>query len=187
MIVQDNDPRVEASFSLKNRIARVAWGMVWLLLCRYSPRPAHRWRALILRLFGAKLGQDVHVYPKVTVWAPWQLSIGNRVGIADGAVIYNMAACDIADNAVISQEAYLCGGTHDIDSDNFQLIARPIRIGRDAWVCARAFIGPGVTVPEGCVIGAQAVVMKSPKEPWSVWSGNPAVRIRERKQGVRKA
>lgn len=180
MILQGNDPTTEPSFTLGNRAARALWGAVWLLLFRPSPRPAHAWRRCLLRLFGARIGPHVHVYPGARVWAPWQLDIGARVGIGDGAQLYNMGPLRIGAQAVISQGAHLCGGTHDIDSSNFQLVARPIEIGEHAWVCAEAFVGPGVCIAPGCVVGARSVVMKSIEEPWSVWAGHPAQRIRQR-------
>lgn len=182
MIIQGSDPYTQPSFSLGNRMARGLWGVVWLIFFCPSPRPLHAWRRLLLRLFGTKLGKHVHVYPNVKVWAPWQLIIGDRVGIADGVTLYNMALMEIGDHCVVSQGAHLCGGTHDIDSANFQLVAKPIKLEKNVWVCAEAFIGPGVTIAEGCVVGARAVVVKSIVEPWSVWVGNPAVKKRMRKR-----
>ena len=163
-------------------MARALWGLVWLLLIRPSPRPLHRWRAFWLRCFGAKLGAHVHIHGSVKVWAPWQLTVGNRVGIGEGARLYNMGPLTIADDAVVSQGAHLCGGTHDHHSANFQLQARPIHIGPRAWVCTEAFIGPGVQVPEGCVVGARAVLMRSPDQGWTVWAGNPARQVGLRRQ-----
>jgi putative colanic acid biosynthesis acetyltransferase WcaF len=182
MIIQGNDPYTQPSFSLGNRMARGLWGVVWLLFFRPSPRPLHAWRRLLLCLFGAKLGKHVHVYPNVKIWAPWQLVIGDKVGIADGVTLYNMAQIEIGDHCVVSQGAHLCGGTHDIDSANFQLVAKPIKLEKNVWVCAEAFIGPDVTLAEGCVVGARAVVVKSIAEPWSVWVGNPAIKKRMRKR-----
>ena len=181
MIIQGNDPYTQPSFSKSNRIARLAWNIAWITLFRFSPRPFHVWRSLLLRLFGAKLGKNVHVYPNVSIWAPWHLSIDDRVGIANGAIIYNMAPIHIGSNAVISQGAHLCAGSHNIDSPNFQLITAEINIGSHAWICADAFIGPGVNIAEGCVVGARGVLMRNIDEPWSVWSGNPAARRRIRK------
>lgn len=163
------------------------WGVTWLLLFKPSPRICHHWRAFLLRLFGAKLGEHVHVYPSAKIWAPWNLIIGNHVGIADGTTIYSMALIQIGDYCVISQGAHLCAGSHDIDSANFQLIAAPIVIAPYTWVCAEAFIGPRVSIAEGCVLGARAVVMKSIDQAWSVWAGNPAQYKRERHPAARHA
>jgi len=183
MIIQGNDPFTQPSFSLYNRMLRGVWGIVWLLLFRPSPRPFHAWRRMLLRLFGARLGKCVNVHAGVKIWAPWMLSIGNHVGIAGGVTLYNMAPMTIGDYCVVSQGAHLCGGSHDIDSSNFQLVAKPITLEKNVWVCAEAFVGPGVTVAEGCVLGARAVVVKSITDPWSVWAGNPAVMKRMRKRG----
>ena len=183
MIIQGNDPYTQPSFSLGNRFTRALWSFVWLLLFRPSPRSFHAWRSMLLRLFGAQLGEKVHVYPNVKIWLPSLLVMGNRVGIADGVTLYNMATIHIGDNCVVSQGAHLCAGTHDIDSVNFQLIAKPITLKAEVWVCAEAFIGPGVTIAEGCVLGARAVVVKCITDPWTVWAGNPATMKRMRRKG----
>lgn len=174
MIIERNDPFTQPSFSLGNRAARAAWGVVWLLLFRPSPKPLHAWRRGLLKAFGAQLGDDVNVHANVRIWAPWQLRIGNRVGVANGVTLYNMALMEIGDGCVISQGAHLCGGSHDIQSPNFQLIARPIALGAHVWICADAFVGLGVRIAPGCVVGARSVVMKDIQEPWTVWAGNPA-------------
>jgi len=182
MIIQGNDPYTQPSFSMQNRIMRVIWEVVWLILFRTSPRPFHMWRRFLLRLFGAKLGKYVNVYPTVKIWAPWALDIGSFVGVADGVTLYNISSITIGDHCVISQGAHLCTGSHDIDSSNFQLIAKPISLESSVWVCAEAFVGPGVRLAEGCVLCARAVVVKSIVEPWTVWAGNPAVMKRLRKR-----
>ena len=181
MILQGNQPYTEASFTLKNRVARQLWNLVWLLLFRPSPRPLHAWRALLLRLFGATLGRQDHIYPGVKVWAPWNLRIGDHVGVADGVTLYNMALIDIGDYAVVSQGAHLCGGTHDHHSANFQLYALPIHVGAHAWICAEAFIAPGVTVAEGAVVGARSVVTRSLADAWTVYAGNPCKPVGKRR------
>lgn len=182
MIIQGNDTFHQPSFSLSHRIKRQLWNIVQAVLFRTSPRPFHKWRALLLRLFGAKLGKNCHVYPGVKVWAPWNLRLGDSVGIADGVTLYCVDRIEIGDYTVISQGAHLCGGTHDYNSENFQLVAKPIVIGRRAWVCAEAFIHPGVVVPEGVIVGARAVVNKSLPLPWKVYAGNPCRQVAERKQ-----
>lgn len=180
MILQGNDPYRRPSFSLANRFMRTVWGAAYLLLFRISPRPFHVWRVLLLRIFGAQIGKGCHIYPSVKVWAPWNLLLGDHVGVADGVTLYCMDKISIGDYAVVSQGAHLCGGTHDYNSENFQLIAKPIVIGAHAWVCAEAFIHPGVLVPEGAVIGARAVVTKSPSMPYSVYAGNPCRQVATR-------
>lgn len=181
-MIQGNDPYRNASFTLGHRLRRFVWNSVYALLFRTSPRPCHVWRACLLRLFGARLGQGCHVYPAVKVWAPWNMRLGNYVGIADGVTLYCMDRIEIGDYAVISQGAYLCGGTHDYNSANFQLVIKPILIGTRAWVCAEVFIHPGVVVPDGAVVGARAVVTRSLVEPWAVYAGSPCRQVGTRQR-----
>jgi putative colanic acid biosynthesis acetyltransferase WcaF len=180
MIIQNNDPYREPSFTLKNRLIRQVWNTVWLFLFRLSPRSFHFWRLFLLRLFGAQIGDGCHVYPNVKVWAPWNVILGNFVGVADGVTLYSMEKINIGDYAIISQGAHLCGGTHDYNSKNFQLVAKPITIGKYAWICAEAFIHPGVELPDGVVIGARSVVTKSVTSPWGVYAGNPCRQVATR-------
>jgi putative colanic acid biosynthesis acetyltransferase WcaF len=181
VILQGVDSRTGPSFSLGNRIARGLWGVVWLLAFRPSPRPAHAWRVMLLRLFGAQIGRHFHIHSSCRVWAPWQFKAGDHVGVGEGVNFYNMGAMSIGSNAVISQGAHLCGGTHDYTAANFQLQAMPITVGERAWICAEAFIGPGVNVPEGCVVGARGVLTKTPIEgAWGVYAGNPAKFVKPR-------
>lgn len=183
-IIQDSNPFLGPSFTPLNRILRQCWNIVYVLVFRFSPRPLHAWRAAILRLFGARLGHGCHVYPSAKIWAPWNLTLGHHVGIADGATLYNMDTIQIGDFAVISQGAHLCGGTHDYNSENFQLIARPIIIGAYAWICAEAFIHPGVVIPEGAVVGARAVATRSLPHEWAVYAGHPCQEVRKRTRNV---
>ncbi|MFC3198964.1 WcaF family extracellular polysaccharide biosynthesis acetyltransferase [Parapedobacter deserti] len=168
----NTDTHTGPSFSLQNRLTRAVWGAVYILFFRYSPRPLHGWRSLLLRLFGAKIGKDVHVYPAVKVWAPWNIEIGDESGVANGANLYSQGRIIIGRRAVISQGAYLCTGTHDYTKKGFPLIAKPIVIEDYAWVAAEAFVHPGVTVAEGSVVGARSVVTKNTL-PWTVCSGFP--------------
>ena len=170
-----------ATFTVANRLKRVVWGFAYTVLFRPSPRPAHRWRASLLRLFGATIGQGVHVYPKVKIWAPWNLMIGDDVGVGDDATLYSMATITIGARATVSQGAYLCCGTHDYNDPTMQLITKPIAVGAEAWVCAEAFVCPGVTIGEGGVVGARAVVSKNIPD-WTVWAGNPCVQRGTRKR-----
>lgn len=178
-IVQ-GDARTGPSFRFRNRALRALWGLVQHSLFRYSPRPLHGFRATLLRLFGARLGEGCHFYPGVRVWAPWQLTAGERCGVGDGVTLYTMAPITLGARVVISQGAHLCAGTHDYESPGFQLYARPIVIEADAWLCAECFIGPGVRVGEGAVLGARGVAVRD-LEPWTVYAGNPCRAVKQRR------
>lgn len=176
-----HDPYQTPVVSLQNRIARLLWQFVYLSLFRTSPRPMHAWRALLLRLFGAKLGPNCHVYPKAVIWAPWNLFCEDVVAIANDAIIYNPSLITLKSHCTISQHAYLCGATHDYDDPAFPMISKPINIGRYAWICARATVQMGVTVGDGAVLGLGSVTSKD-LEPWTIYAGIPAKKIKERKK-----
>lgn len=176
------DPYLLPSMSLRNRAARAVWGIAHLLLVRPTPRPLHAWRAGIYRLFGARLGPHCRIYPRAEVWAPWNLICEDAVAIANGAVIYNALPMRLASHSTVSQDAYLCGSTHDFDDPAFPMVSAPISIGRYAWICARAVVGPGVNVAEGAVLGLASVTMRD-LEAWTVYAGMPARPLRQRRRG----
>jgi putative colanic acid biosynthesis acetyltransferase WcaF len=175
------DPYLRPAFSTGNRLRRLAWMVCWALLYRTSPRPFHAWRSLLLRLFGATLGPNCHFYPSSRVWAPWNLRCEESVAAGDGAEIYNPAPMHFGSHAILSQQAYLCGATHDYDDPAFPLLAFEMRIGAYAWVCARACVAPGVNLGEGAVLGLASVAAKD-LEPWTIYAGSPAVAIKSRKR-----
>ncbi len=167
------------SFSLRNRVARLIWNGVYLLLFRYSPRPLHAWRRMLLRLFGARVGRDVHVYPGAKFWAPWNVELADECGIANGVLVYSQGRITIGVRTVISQGVNICSGTHDYTKKGFPLITKPIVIGKYVWIAAEAFIHPGVTIGEGCVVGARSVVTQN-MPPWMVCAGHPCKPLKER-------
>jgi putative colanic acid biosynthesis acetyltransferase WcaF len=136
-------------------------------------------RNLLLRAFGAHLPLHVMVYPSAKVFAPWNLVMGRYSCIGPKVEIYNKATVELGDNCVISQGAKLYTASHDITSPTHDLIIAPITIEKQSWIAADAFIGMGVTIGEGAVVGARAAVFKD-VEPWTVVGGNPAKFIKKR-------
>ena len=168
-----------SELSFWNKVGRVLWGAVWLFLFRPSPRPLFCWRRFLLRLFGAKVSRGVRVYPSTRIWAPWRLELQEYSSAGDGTELYNVAPIVLEPYCSVSQHCFLCTGSHDHRYLGRPLTSKPIRIGRHAWVTACVFIAPGVTVGEGAVCGARAVVVKD-VEPWTVVAGNPAKVIGKR-------
>ena len=173
------DPYLRPAFSFRDRLRRLNWNICWVLLYRTSPRPLHSWRSFLLRCFGAKMGANCHFYPRSKVWAPWNLICADQVTAADGVEIYNPAPVTLGSHAILSQDAYLCGATHDYDDPEFPLIAFAMQIGAYSWVCARASVAPGANVGEGAVLGLGSVATRD-LEPWTVYAGVPAVKVKER-------
>jgi len=175
------DPYARPAFPAGNRMARLLWNVTWAIFYRLSPRPLFAWRAMLLRIFGAKLGRTCKFYPSSRVWAPWNLVCEDLVAVGDGAEIYNPAPVRLGSHAILSQQAYLCGATHDFDDPAFPLLAYTMEVGPYAWVCARACVAPGVNVGAGAVLGLASVATRD-LEPWGVYGGVPATKVKERKR-----
>lgn len=177
---QSNPREGGPSFSLKHRLLRLVWGIVWGLSGRWTPVPLHGWRRFLLRCFGAQIDRTAKVYPGVNVWYPPNLTMAPYACLASNVNCYCMDRIELGKYALVSQGAHLCAGSHDIDNPEFQLFTKPILIADNAWVAAEAFVGPGVTVGEYAVLGARAVTFKN-LAAMTVYAGNPAKPLRQRR------
>lgn len=188
MILANNKPFEGASFTLGNRLARFSWQLVWSLLFRPTPPAMHAWRCWLLGCFGARIGAGCHIYSDARIWAPWNLHMAAKACLGPRVICYSIAPIHLSERVVVSQGAHLCTGSHDYSLESFPLFAKPISIGADAWICAEAFIGPGVNIGEGAVIGARSVVTQS-QPAWMVCAGNPArpLKQREHPRSIRNA
>ncbi len=174
-----NENRSSRKYSRKEMVARLLWGVVRPFF-HFSPRPFFGWRRSLLRLFGAKIGKEVHIYNSAIIYMPWNLEIGDWSSIGEHAFIYSLGKITIGSKTTISHRAHLCAGTHDYTSKTLPLLKLPLKI-RDSsvWICTDAFIGPGVAIGEGAVVGARSVVVKD-VEAWTVVGGNPARPLKKR-------
>ena len=183
--MQDQYTLVGTSFSTRNRLGRMLWAVVGGIFFRCSPRSFHGWRSFLLRCFGAKVGKGVTIFPQVKVWAPWNLDLRYECVIANNVNLYSQGKITIGCQAIISQGAHICAGTHDYNKPDFPLVTGPIFIGDQAWVAAEAFIHPGIAIGKGCVIGARSVVTKDMPE-WMVCAGHPCKPIKPRDLAFKK-
>ncbi len=169
--------------SLKCKIARMLWNIVWIFLFRPTPDRGLvffvRWRIILLRLFGAKIGKHCALRNSVKIWQPWNLEIGDWVALSEDCDIYSVDKIHIGDRSTISRGVFLCCASHDVTSPIMELTYAPITIGCDAWIAGRAIILPGIDIGNGAVVAAGSVVTKS-VEPWTVVGGNPAKFIKKR-------
>jgi putative colanic acid biosynthesis acetyltransferase WcaF len=168
------------SFGLGLRVRRVIWSLLWTSLAAWTPPQFSPWRILLLKLFGARIHPGAAIAASVRVWLPRNLEMGPCASIGPGVDCYNMAPIKIGARSVVSQRAFLCAGTHDISDERFPLRVRPIVIGDDVWVASEAFVGPGVHIGNGCVLGARGCAFEDLTE-WTVYRGNPATIVKQRK------
>lgn len=168
------------TLSRKHQIIRLLWTVTWSLFAKPLPRSiGSGWKRFLLKLFGAQIDSTAVVYSSAKIYYPPNLIMEKYSCIASDVDCYNVAPVRIGANATVSQGAFLCTASHDITDPHNRLITAPIIIENQAWIAAAAFIGMGVTIGEGAVIGARAAVFKD-VEPWTVVGGNPAKFIKKR-------
>lgn len=149
-----------------------------LLAARWLPGSA--WRVLLLRWFGARIGDGCRLKPGLRVKFPWRLQVGHHCWLAEDAWIDNLAPICLGDRVCISQGAYLCTGNHDFCAAEFDLRLGPISIGSDSWIAAQAVLAPGTEIGAGAVVALGAVV--SGRVPaYAIVRGNPAEVVGQRR------
>lgn len=168
-------------FSLREKMGRFAWELIWALFCAWTPKPLNGWRLFWLKCFGATVEGKPFVHQNARIQIPWNLTLRDRSCLGDRANAYSLGEIELAEGSTVAQEAYLCTGTHDFDHPALHLRVAKITIGPDAFVSARAFIMPGIVVGEGAIVGACSVVTKD-VSPWMIVAGNPAREIGRRRE-----
>jgi putative colanic acid biosynthesis acetyltransferase WcaF len=171
--------RCPSPHGLRNRLSRAGWAVAYHLLFRPSPRPFHAWRRFLLRRFGARLGRNARVFSSARIWAPWNLRMGDHSTIGPYVDCYCVAPVCIGSQSVISQYCFLCTASHDFEKPRRPLRAIPITIGGQVWLAADVFVGPGVAIGEGTVVGARSSVFRD-LPSWRICIGTPARPVRER-------
>ena len=182
MMIELNLTNYKNRHSLTGMIARALWNIVWTILFRSTPAHSkvfNKWRIFLLRCFGAKIGTGCVVKSNCEIWQPWNLEIGDYVALSERVICYTVDRIKIGSQTTVSREAFLCCAGHDIASPIMELTYAPIIIGANCWVAGRAIVMPGVSIGDGAVVAAGAVVTKN-VEPWTVVGGNPAKFIKKR-------
>lgn len=182
-LVQDLSKfKVPAGFRGRSAFYVQFWWIVQSSLFRLSPQFAYRYRAMLLRLFGAKVGSNTIIRPSVTITYPWKITLGDNCWIGDDAVLYSLGNITIGKNAVVSQKSYLCAADHDYRKIDFEIRSRSINIGPESWIATDVFVGPGVNVGARSVVGARSSVFRD--IPDDVVAAGTPCRILGRRSGL---
>lgn len=167
-------------FSTNEKIGRALWVLVENTLFRFSPKRADRFRAALLKRFGATIHGTPEVLRRtVRVEVPWNIELGDQCQIGDHARLYSLGKITIGARTVVSQYAHLCAGTHDFTDTDFPLRRVPISVGERCWIATDVYVAPGVTISDGVVVGARSNVVKD-LPAWQICVGSPAKPIRHR-------
>lgn len=166
-------------YGLGERLARLLWAVTSCCLFRPVPKLFGFWHRFLLRLFGARLGKGVLIYPSARIFLPWRVRMGDYSILGPDVLLYSLGHVEIGRHTVISMRASVYAGTHDYTDPRMPLIRSPVTIGEGCWICAEAYIGPGVRVGDGSVVGARSVVVKD-LPPHMVCAGHPCVPIKPR-------
>jgi len=169
----------DSPWSYKQRLKMLLWEYVWDIFCVWTPKPANAWRIFWLKAFGAKIYGCPFVHQRARIQIPWNLTMHDRACLGDRANAYTLGQIEIFEHATVGQEVYLSTGTHAFNKETMNLITSKITIKANAFIGARAFVLPGITIGEFAIVGACSVVTKD-VEAWTVVGGNPAKFIKKR-------
>jgi putative colanic acid biosynthesis acetyltransferase WcaF len=175
LFAYDNHPYSPGGSAFK----RALWHFANALIFKSSLFPFYGLKNNLLRLFGAKVGHNVKIKPAVNIKYPWLLSIGNEVWIGEKVWIDNLVMITIGSNVCISQGATLLTGSHNYKKNTFDLITGHVILEDGVWIGAGAIINQGVTAASHSVLCSGSIATKN-LEPYAVYQGNPAVKVRNR-------
>ncbi|QJD88432.1 colanic acid biosynthesis acetyltransferase WcaF [Cohnella herbarum] len=163
----------------RNGIVALLWWFIQGTLFRWSLQPMYGWRNWLLRLFGADIGTGVKIRPSARFTYPWKVKVGEHSWIGDHAELYSLDTITIGKHCVVSQNGYLCTGSHKMDDPAFSLVIKPIRIEDGAWIASDVFVYPGVTIGTMAVVAARSTVLHDIPGN-EVHAGTPAKYIKMR-------
>ncbi len=176
---QKQESQFASPWKASDRFRRVLWEICWTLFCVWTPKPLNEWRLFWLRVFDARIDGTPFVHQRARIAIPWNLTLHDRACLGDRANAYTLGEIEIGARATVAQEVYLSTGSHDFSRTQIPLVTAKIDIGEDAFVGARAFVLPGVTIGARSVIGACSVVTRNvPEDVFA--AGNPCKVLRSR-------
>lgn len=162
----------------KNVLVRLIWYFCNALFMK-GAIPGSSWRTGLLKLFGAKIGKNVVIKPCVNIKYPWHLEVGEYTWIGEKVWIDNLGKVSIGKNCCISQGALLICGNHNYKKQTFDLMVGEIVLEDGVWIGAKALVAGGSICKSHAVLTAGSVASKV-LEPFSIYSGNPSVKIKDR-------
>jgi len=177
------DFKVPEGFRGRSKVFVQFWWIVQGTLFRWSPQGFFGWRRFLLRSFGAKIGTRVAIRSSVQITYPWKVSIGNNSWIGDDCTLYSLGEINIGNNVAVAHKVYFNTGGHDYTKITFDIFAQPINVEDECWITNDCYIGPGVTIGFGSIVGARSTVLKS-MPSGKICYGSPAKPVRDRLRNI---
>jgi putative colanic acid biosynthesis acetyltransferase WcaF len=171
--------RLPPGFRGKGALFVQLWWLVQALLVKPLPQVCYPLRRLLLRAFGARIGEGVRIRPGVEITFPWKVTIGDNAWIGDDVILYSLGPIAIGAHTVISQKSYICAADHDYSDVTFPIRERPITIGEQVWIASDVWVGPGVCIADGTVVGARSTVTND-LPAGMICVGSPCTSIKRR-------
>jgi len=165
--------------SLRSFVGSRIGGVEMAVAAFASRLPVHALRVGLVRMLGAKIDGTATLYHGFQVRSARGLRIGARANIGDGAILDARGGLTIGEDVNLSTQVHLWTAQHGWDDADFSYESAPIVIGDHAWLSTRVTVLPGVTIGEGAVVAAGAVVTKD-LAPYGLYGGVPARFIRAR-------
>lgn len=163
----------------KSILIMLLFNLCYLLFIYPSPRPLFKWRNLIYKMFGAKIGKGVRICSSTKLYYPWNVVIGNYCWIGENCTLYSIDKINIGNNVALAHNIFISTASHNIESLSFETIRKPVKIFDEVWIASNAFVNMGVTINKGAVIGSCAVVTKDMPEGY-ICLGFPAKPVKPR-------
>ena len=162
-----------------SKLKITCWFFIHALFFSPSWIPFIGFKIFLLRSFGAKVGRGLVIKPSAKVKYPWNLVVGDDVWIGEESWIDNLDVIEIGNNVCISQGALLLTGNHNYTVPSFDFRNAPIKLEDGVWIGAQAVVCPGVICKSHSILTVGSIATKD-LLPYSIYQGNPAVKIRER-------
>ena len=160
-------------------VKRIVWHFTNQLFFNNGFFPLSSLKILILRIFGAKVGNGVTIKPSVNIKYPWMLKIGDNTWIGENVWIDNLTSVHIGNNVCLSQGAMILTGNHNHKLSTFDLIVDEIIMEDGVWIGARSVVCPGVTCFSHSILSVNSVATMN-MESYGIYQGNPAKKVRSR-------
>ncbi len=162
-----------------SKMKQALWYLINVIFFKNPINISSGSKILLLRLFGATIGNGVVIKPSVNIKYPWKLKVGDQSWIGEEVWIDNLADVTIGDNVCISQGALLLCGNHNYKKQTFDLMLGEIILEDGVWIGAKSVVCPGVKCASHSILSVSSIASAN-LEPYTIYKGNPAIAIKKR-------